>query len=82
MKKTSTQRSPSDEVRRVMIRERDAGKIEALEDQFAIEVLNAKAAIDRLVEITCQMHKPFTAAYILQIKYDLARVEDHFIKQK
>lgn len=53
-----------------------------LEDQFALEVLNAKAAIDRLVEITCQMHKPFTAAYILQIKYDLARVEDHFIKQK
>ena len=72
----------SDEVHRIMIRERDAGKMEALEDQFALEVLNAKAAIDRLVEITCQIHKPFTAAYILQIKYDLARVEDHFIKQK
>lgn len=55
---------------------------EALEDRFALEVLNAKAAIDQLVEITCQMHKPFTAAYILQIKYDLVRVEDHFIKQK
>lgn len=73
---------PPDKVCCLTIRERDAGKIEALEDQFALEVLNAKAAIDRLVEITCQMHKPFTAAYILQIKYDLARVEDHFIKQK
>lgn len=73
---------PPDEVYTIKMRKRDAGKIEALEDQFALEVLNAKAAIDRLVEITCQMHKPFIAAYILQIKYDLARVEDHFIKQK